>query len=116
MKRTIYVPKSKIDKKLLISGYHALSEYSLLNPSAVCCLAADSVAAWENLSSRKLQSPEEQYAVELWRYDPQKLSEGVCVDRISLALALREERDERVEEAVDEMLMQVWRDIDGKRN
>lgn len=116
VKRTIYVPKSKIDKKLLISGYHALSEYSFLNPSAVCCLVADSVTAWENLSSRKLQSPEEQYAVELWRYDPQKLSEGVCVDRISLALALREERDERVEEAVDEMLMQVWRDIDGKRN
>jgi hypothetical protein len=31
-------------------------------------------------------------------------------------LALREDRDERVEEIVEEMLAQLWRDIDGKRN
>jgi hypothetical protein len=33
-----------------------------------------------------------------------------------VALALREDRDERVEEIVEEMLAQLWRDIDGKRN
>ena len=115
VKRTIYVSKSEVNKKLLFGGYSALSEYSMLNPPAVCTLAADSVTAWENLSSRKLQSSDEQYAVELWRYDTRKLAEGECVDRISLALALRGERDERVEEAVEEMLMQVWREIDGKR-
>jgi hypothetical protein len=33
-----------------------------------------------------------------------------------VALALREDRDERVEEIVEEMLAQLWRDIEGKRN
>ena len=54
--------------------------------------------------------------MELWRYDPRKLASGDCVDRLSLALALREDRDERIEEAVEEMLSDVWREIAGKRN
>ena len=49
-------------------------------------------------------------------YDPKKLAAGNSVDRLSLALALDKDRDERVEEAVEEMLEQVWRDINGQRN
>ena len=116
VKRMVYVPKTEIKEKLLISGYSALSEYSMLNPSAVECFAAESVTVWESVSSKKLQNSEEQCAVELWRYAPRKLTEGKCVDRLSLALSLSEDKNERVEEAIDEMLMQVWRDINGKRN
>lgn len=32
IKRTIFVPKKMIKETLLISGYSALSEYSMLNP------------------------------------------------------------------------------------
>ena len=38
------------------------------------------------------------------------------VDELSLALALREDADERVEEAVEEMLNELWRKINGYRN
>ena len=31
-----------------------------------------------------------------------------CVDRLSLALALRNDKDERIEQAVEEMTNQVW--------
>ncbi|MBR1390495.1 MAG: MarR family transcriptional regulator [Lachnospiraceae bacterium] len=116
VKRTIYVSKAEIKNNLLISGYSALSEYSMLNPPAVESLAADSVARWDSVSSKRLQNSEEQCAVELWRYDPKILAKGACVDRLSLAMSLRETKDERIEEAVDEMLMQVWRDINGKRD
>lgn len=116
VKRIVYVPKTEINEKLLISGYSALSEYSMLNPSAVESYAAGSVAVWESVSSKKLQNSEKQCAVELWRYDPKKLTEDKCVDKLSLALLLSDDKDERVEEAIDEMLMQVWRDINGKRN
>lgn len=64
------------------------------------------------VSSKQLQSSKDQYALELWRYDPKKLSDGEYVDRLSLAISLRDDRDERIEEAVEEMLEQVWRDID----
>ena len=79
-------------------------------------VAADSISAWEKKSSMRLQNSDDQYEVQLWRYDPKKLVTDHCVDRLSLALALGDDRDERVEEAVEEMLQQVWRDIDGQRN
>ncbi len=50
-------------------------------------------------------------AVEMWRYNPRKLSTRNTVDELSLALALREDADERVEEAVEEMLNELWRKI-----
>ena len=116
VRRTVYVPKSEIKEELLVSGYSALSEYSMLNPPVVACLAADSIAAWDKAASGRLENSEDQYEVQLWRYDPKILSNGRCVDRLSLALALQDDGDERVEEAVEEMLAQAWRDMDGKRN
>ncbi len=116
VKRTVFVPKGDIKEKPLLSGYSALSEYSMLNPPAVKCFAAGSIALWSRRATEKLQDSEDQCAVELWRYDPGKLADGTCVDRLSLALALREDRDERTEEAVEEMLAAVWRETDGKRN
>ena len=116
VKRTVYVPKAEIHEKLPMSGYTALSEYSMMNPPAVGCFAASSIAAWDKCASGELQNSEAQCAVELWRYDPKKLTDGECVDKLSLALALKDDRDERIEEAVQEMLDSVWRGIDGKRN
>ena len=55
-----------------------------------------------------------QAAVEMWRYNPRKLPTRNTVDELSLAL--REDTDERVEEAVEEMLNELWRKIDGYRN
>ena len=116
VKKTIFVPKAEIREELLLSGYSALSEYTMMNPPVIKCVAADRISAWEKLSSGRLHNSDDQYEVELWRYDPKKLAADTCVDRLSLALALRDDRDERVEEAVDEMLKQVWRDIDGQGN
>ena len=66
--------------------------------------------------TKDLQDSDSQVAVEMWRYDPQKLSNTKMVDKLSLALSLREDTDERVEEAVEEMLNTLWRKIDGNRN
>lgn len=116
VKRTIYVPKSALNEALPISGYSALSEYSMMNPPMAECYAAGSVAAWEEVASSKLQSTDDQCAVELWRYDPQKLAKGNCVDKLSLVLALSEDRDERIEGAVEELLTSVWEELNGRRN
>lgn len=45
-----------------------------------------------------------QVAVQMWRYDPRKLSKTNTVDELSLALSLKDDADERVEGAVDNML------------
>ena len=98
---------------MLLSGYSALSEYSMMNPPAVTCFAARSISEWDKVSSSKLQNADDQYAVELWRYDPTIFSNNGCVDKLSLALALSEDTDERVEESVEELLDAVWRKLDG---
>ena len=116
IKRTIYVPRAEINDQLLLGGYSALSEYTMMNPPAVECFATDSISALEKAASGKLHNSEDQCEVQLWRYNPRKLATGNSVDRLSLALALDKDRDERVEEAVEEMLEQIWRDIDGQRN
>ena len=60
--------------------------------------------------------PDEECAVELSRYDQGILSKGKCVDRLSLALSLDNDGDERVEQAVEEMLKNLWGELDGKRD
>lgn len=116
IKRIVYVPKKEVKDSLLMGGYSALSEYSLLNPPSVICFASDSISKWNNCITNNLLDINDQYEIEFWRYNPQKLVNGNSVDRLSLALALKDDKDERVEEAVEKMLEQVWREIDGKRN
>lgn len=113
VKRTVYLPKEFVETDLLESGYSALAEYSMLNTPNVKCYASERISQWKDVMSNRLQNSQAQVAVEMWRYNPRKLSSGNTVDELSLALALRDEEDERVEEAVEEMLNKLWRKIDG---
>lgn len=116
IKRTVYIPKEFVGADLQESGYSALAEYSMLNAPNVRCYAAERISQWKDVMTNSLQDSQVQVAVEMWRYNPRKLSTRNVVDELSLALALREDADERVEEAVEEMLNKLWRRIDGYRN
>ena len=116
IKRIVYVPKKFVGTDLLESGYSALAEYSMLNAPNVKCYATEKISQWKDVMTSNLQDSQMQVEVEMWRYNPRKLSARNIVDELSLALALREDADERVEEAVEEMLNELWRKIDGYRN
>ncbi len=116
IKRTVYIPKKYVGTDLLESGYSALAEYSMLNEPNVRSYAAERISQWKDVTTNSLQNSRVQVAVEMWRYNPRKLSTRNTVDELSLALTLREDADERVEEAVEEMLNKLWRRIDGCRN
>ena len=115
-KRTVYIPKELVGTELLESGYSALAECSMLNAPNVKYYATERISQWKDVMTNSLQDSQVQVAVEMWRYNPRKLSTRNIVDELSLALALREDADERVEEAVEEMLNELWRKIDGYRN
>ena len=115
IKRTVYIPKEFVETNLLESGYSALAECSMLNEPNVKCYATEKISQWKDVMTNNLQDSQMQVAVEMWRYNPRKLSTQNIVDELSLALALREDVDERVEEAVEEMLNELWRKIDGYR-
>ena len=116
VKRTVYVPVGLVGAGLLKSGYSALAEYSMLNMPNVQCFASDTISEWKKSTTNTLQDSKTQVAVELWRYDPRKLADGKTVDVLSLALSLKDDQDERVEDAVEDMLRNLWREIDGHRD
>ena len=101
--------------EVLVSGYSALAEYSMLSAPAVECYATDKISQWKNVMTNRLQDSKTQVAVEMWRYDPRILATGHSVDALSLALTLKDDTDERVEQAVEELLSEVWRKIDGRK-
>lgn len=116
VKKTVYVPKELIDDKLLRSGYTALAQCSMINDSGLAYYATDKISKWNDKSSNILEDSNKQVAIEKWRYDPRKLSNNKEVDELSLALSLKDNQDERTQDAVDEMLNNVWRKIDGNGN
>ena len=59
-------------------------------------------------SAQKLIESEKQCALQLWRYDPRRISQTGGVDVLSLAASLADDMDERVEQCIEEILEKVW--------
>ena len=47
--------------------------------------------------------------LQIWKYNPCTLSSDKTVDILSLALSYKDDPDERIEEAVEEMLNNYWK-------
>ena len=115
VKRKVYVPKSVLGSEQLLSGYSALSQYTMLASPELECRAVNHLSLWNHALSYQLQDSEGQCQLELWIYDPKILSQSGCVDRLSLALSLKSDGDERVEEALETMLDTIWKNQNGTR-
>lgn len=98
-------------RKGLASGLSALATYSALAEPTVPVVALDRVKAKSLQDVRGVQelptADEAELEVEVWSYEPGLLSEGAAVDRLSLYLSLRDDTDERVQSALDEMIRGV---------
>ena len=98
-------------RKGLAAGLSALATYSALADPTVPVVALDRVTAKNLLDARGVQelptADEADLEVEVWSYKPGMLSEGPAVDRLSLYLSLRDDTDERVHSALDEMMRGV---------
>ena len=110
-----YADRTELTPDFFLAGESALSEYSWLNPPS-----CETYAIYRRDCPIELQQElvdeEQQVRVELWRYDPHILGGDDCVDPLSLTLSLRENTDERVEQAIEEMLGDVWEGRYGSRN
>lgn len=93
---------------LITAGETALSLYSNINPQSHATYAVHYGSAEAKrlmVYSIDAQDAEEDCTeLELWTYDPRLLSRFGAVDRLSLYLSLREEKDERVLQAMEMMV------------
>lgn len=91
-----------------LAGESALSAQSMLNPPKIQCRAV-SRNLFQSMEKIALVDPawdriNDSCELEIWKYDPQVLSQIGLVDPISLVLSLKDVVDERVEHAVSEFI------------
>jgi len=109
VRKRIYVEYERLPAGLPLSGYGALSDLTMLGGAQTETYAFFGRNS-ELRGTDVLVDNTKQAEVEIWRYDPVLLSKlpGV-VDALSLAVSLSSDDDPRVEESIDELLLNVWR-------
>jgi len=99
-----YIDKTQVTEDMVFAGETALSEKTMLNPNRVVTYAISEKDYDTTLLTEELIDPDKQVRLELWAYDPKYYSENNSADDISVILSFENTNDERIEEAVDELL------------
>lgn len=92
------------ERGVRLAGLSALSELSMLDGPSQPCFAVRSGAWMKDKKGQHLLPPGDPsgFEIQVWNYSTE-LEEGKTVDRLSLYLSLRDETDERVQIALEEM-------------
>ena len=92
----------------LLAGISALSEKTIISSDRLRTFALDHrqyLQLLEKGTFHGCRGPEEATVrIESWAYDPALLSDGECVDELSLSLSLADSPDERVQQQVEKLL------------
>ncbi|HZL09826.1 MAG TPA: hypothetical protein VFC65_07495 [Prolixibacteraceae bacterium] len=110
--KIIYVDEMPEGMHLLKANESALPEYSDMNPSQQKYYAIEKGKFYDLKKNGQLKNPNEhegKYGLEVWKYNPEPLVEILninmsVVDPLSLYLSLKENRDERIEMALEQIL------------
>lgn len=106
IQKTIYCEMETASTKTRISSTSALSELSLLSEKQTIKAIYSREFSKNTLNFHQYTQNDTvitKYPLELWKYDPSLLSNNEYVDKISLYLSLKNEKDERVLGELDEM-------------
>lgn len=89
------------DRQGIIGGINALAHYTMLNPEEMQTLVVEreDFPAGPGL-------PDGRYRIEAWKYPP--VGNGQWVDRLSLAISLRDDKDDRVQKEIEIMVDKIW--------
>ncbi len=113
VKRRTYIKFLKSGRPGVLAGLTALSHYTLLSPPSTptCALSIEEWNAMKqhnDFTEMTIPEPETNiFQAEIWNYLPRLFAESEVVDRFSLFLSLRDNKDERVESALQEMMVKI---------
>jgi len=99
-----YVEKTSLNENMVIAGETALSEKTMLNPSRVETYAIYRKLFNKQQLTEELVDPNKQIRLEVWEYSPKQFSIDNAADSLSVVLSLGDSEDERIEEAIEELL------------
>lgn len=89
----------------ITGGINALSHYTHLNPEKQITIVMTK-DQMKQLYVEGLNPVEGAVRIEVWKYAP--IVDDGYVDKLSLALSLRDDNDERVQKEVEQMIESVW--------
>jgi len=109
VKKTVCVARAELPKlDWSFAGLTALARYTMIaeGKNTVYAMSASEYrrAEMAGLVDEQEYLEPDSLVFEQWRYRPKVLTHDQTVDRLSLYLALRDERDERIEAALGELL------------
>lgn len=108
LKKSFYCDNIKEGTSYMQGGISALAHYSMIVPDAVKTLVVierTDMAKQENFE--RINSWDGVYKIEVWKYPPIISDEGF-VDRLSLALTLKNDEDPRVHKEVERIIEETW--------
>jgi hypothetical protein len=108
VREIVYATRDERSAALPFAGLTALSEWTMLSPPTVTTFAhfskTDKISGGNALTDR-----EKQVRIEVWKYSPTILSDTPnTADPLSVIVSLKDEKDERVTQAVEEILRNLW--------
>ena len=106
-----YIERNAVTGDMILAGTSALAEKTTLNEGRLKTYAVYARAFDKKCIQSELIDPDRQAEVELWKYDPKLLASDGIADPVSVALSIDSNNDERVEDAVDYMINNTWRDL-----
>lgn len=112
VRKTGYIDKLQITSDMICAGETALAEKTMLNPSKVITYAVRDKDFDKKLLNTDLIDTERQIRLELWAYNPKMFSNDNTADVLSVALSFADHSDERIEEAVEELIEGELKDND----
>lgn len=111
VKRVVYVQKAP--ENALVAGLEALAELSMINPPGYPVRAISS--KWLNkqdikiIKNKDIVKDQKFVELEIWDYDPKLFTNKKHVDIMSLYESLKKEKDERIEQELEEVLRgEIW--------
>lgn len=111
IKKKIWISDMPENVQLLLSGISALAGNSNISEDREISYAAstkNSKQLDQELRKYGNNLGYGNYCIEFWRYDPQILGHSGKVDSLSLYLSLLDNEDERVQQALEQMIDELW--------
>ncbi|MCE5196925.1 MAG: MarR family transcriptional regulator [Negativicutes bacterium] len=106
VKKVVYVKRAP--ENTLVAGLEALAELSMMNPPGHLVRAISrkqfDKEELEIITNSDIIKDENLVELEIWDYNPKQFTESKYVDMLSLYASLKDDKDERVEQALDEVL------------
>ena len=100
-----YIDKNKVTANMVIAGESALAENSMLSADKLVTFAIYEKNFDKASLDDELIDPDKQAKLELWKYEPAQFSKKACADALSVALSFKNTKDERIEQAAEEIVI-----------